>query len=138
MKTFLALFAASLLALLPACSKDSSASPSSATSPTAAAGLPDRDPALAHKLVSEGALLLDVRTPDEYAEGHIDKATNIPVGEFEARVSEVDKLAGGDKSKPIVVYCAGGHRAAKAKKMLLQAGYTQVTNLGGKDDWDAK
>ncbi|MDI1444126.1 rhodanese-like domain-containing protein [Polyangium sp. 6x1] len=129
----------SLLALVPACSKDESAAPPGPSQqPAAQTGLPDRDPALARKLVAEGGVLIDVRTPEEYAERHLDKATNIPVGELETRLSEVEKLTGGDKTKPIVVHCAAGPRAARAKKILLGAGYTQVTNLGGINDWDAK
>ncbi|HVK64538.1 MAG TPA: rhodanese-like domain-containing protein [Polyangium sp.] len=129
----------SLLAVLPACSKDESAAPPGPSQqPTTQTGLPDRDPALARKLVSEGGVLIDVRTPDEYEGRHLDNATNIPVGEFETRLSEVEKLTGGDKTKPIVVHCAAGPRAARAKKILLDAGYTQVTNLGGINDWDTK
>jgi len=45
---------------------------------------------------------------------------------------------GGDKTKPIVVYCGSGRRAATAKEKLVAAGYTQVTNLGGIADWDRK
>jgi phage shock protein E len=44
------------------------------------------------------------------------------------------KLTSGDKSKPIVVYCAAGSRAAKAKRTLESAGYTQVVNGGGLDE----
>lgn len=99
------------------------------------AGLPDRDPALAKKLVGEGALLLDVRTQQEWDKRHLDGANLIPVDDVEARMAEVEKLTGGDKDKPIVVYCGSGNRAGRAKKMLLDAGYTQVTNLGGIDDW---
>lgn len=47
----------------------------------------------------------------------------------------MEKLTSGDKNKPIVVYCKTGTRAARAKTILLEAGYTQVTNLGGIDDW---
>lgn len=104
----------------------------------AAASLPDRDPALAHKLVSEGALLLDVRTPEEFAERHLDNAMNVPVSELESRLEEIQKHAKGDKTKPIVVYCQAGGRAGKAKTVLAKAGFTQVTNLGGIDAWDAK
>lgn len=104
----------------------------------AAAGLPDRDPALAHKLVAEGAVLLDVRSPSEFASRHIDGAVNVPVDQLDERMAEVEKLAGGDAQKPIVVYCAAGGRAAQAKEMLLKAGHTKVTNLGGIGNWDKK
>jgi len=103
------------------------------TSPPApAGGLPDRDPALARKLAAEGAVVLDVRSPEEFAGGHAPNAINIPVGELEGRLAEV----GSDKQKPIVVYCGAGVRAGKAKEKLLSAGYTQVTNLGGLSDWN--
>lgn len=99
-------------------------------------GLPDYNPALAYRLVTEEhALLLDVRTPQEYRRGHVSSAKNIPIGEFSDRLVEVETLAGGDKTHPIVVYCQSGGRAARAKRILLEAGYTRVTNLGGLSDW---
>ncbi len=104
----------------------------------AAAGLPDRDPALAHKLVGEGAVLLDVRSPEEFASGHIDKAVNVPVDALDEGMAAVDKLTGGDANKPIVVYCASGARAAHAKALLVKAGHTKVTNLGSLSSWGKK
>lgn len=95
------------------------------------AGLPDRDPALAKKLIAEGAVVIDVRTAGEFAGGHHTGATLIPVAEFGSRLAEVEKLTGGDRNKPVVLYCASGGRSGQAKKLLLGAGYTQVTNVGG-------
>ncbi len=117
-----------------------SASPAVAASPDATTSpgvkpLPDRDPKLAKQLVSDGALLLDVRSQEEWDEKHLDGATLIPVGELDGRLAEVDKATGGDKNKAIVVYCRSGGRAGQAKKMLESAGYTQVTNMGGIADW---
>lgn len=119
------------------CSKEPSGSGPAAAS-TAKPGLPDRDPALAHKLVSEGALLLDVRTPEEYEGHHLDGAINIPVDQIGSRMAEIDKLTTNDKAKPIVVYCMSGGRAAQAKDDLVKAGHTQVTNLGSISNWDKK
>ena len=51
-------------------------------------------------------------------------------------MADVEKLAGGDKTKPIVLYCGSGKRAGTAKEKLLKAGYTQVTNPGGIGDFD--
>src|SRR6476469_4704826 len=65
-----------------------------------------KDPAQAKQLIAQGATVLDVRTPDEYKDGHLDQATNVPIQSFD--VAAVDKLVGGDKSKPVVVYCARG------------------------------
>ena len=129
-----------LVALAPACSKDPALPTPSASGPGAAtaAALPDRDPALAHKLVAAGAVLVDVRTPEEFAGRHLDGAVNIPVGDLQSRLGEIDKLTGGDKNKPIVVYCQAGGRAGRAKTMLVEAGHPQVTNLGGIADWDRK
>lgn len=134
MRVLVLALATSLLVLAPACA----ATPPPVAPAAPAAGLPDGDPALAHKLVAAGGLLLDVRTPAEFAERHVEGAVNIPVEEIAARVSEVEKLAGGDKNKPIVVYCKSGRRAAQAKKALMEAGFLQVTNLGGLSDWDRK
>jgi phage shock protein E len=138
MRTITVLLAVAALSSPFACAGTSSTTPPAAASApaTASAGLPDHDPQLAHRLVSGGAVLIDVRTPPEYAERHIEGAANIPVDELAGRSSEIAKLTGGDKAKPIVVYCHSGKRAARAKTLLLEAGYQQVTNLGGIDDWD--
>lgn len=56
--------------------------------------------------------------------------------ELAGRLGDVEKLTGGDKHRPIVVYCGVGARAATAKKKLMSAGFSRVTNLGGIEDWD--
>jgi phage shock protein E len=93
-----------------------------------------KDPAAAREWIALGAVVLDVRTPDEFAIGHLPRATNLPVQEVTQRIAEIDKLVGGDRTKPVVVYCAAGARAAKAKQQLEAAGYTRVINGGGFDD----
>ena len=119
-----------LLLALAACSKSSSESapPSQHVQGVAV----HKDPAQAKQLIAQGATVLDVRTADEYAGGHLPQATNMPIQSFD--VAAVDKLVGGDKSKPIVTYCAKGGRAQKAKDALEAAGYTHVVNGGGFDD----
>lgn len=98
--------------------------------------LPDRDSALAHRLVNEhGALLLDVRSAQEFGEGHIDGAQHIPHTALQSQLDKVSEMTGGDKSKPVVVYCKSGRRAGIAKDILTEAGYERVTNLGGMSDW---
>jgi phage shock protein E len=114
---------------LVACSKSE---PKQTPSPPAVAAAKAIDPARARTLIENGAVVIDVRTPEEFAEGHLDKAINMPVQTFEP--SEVDKLTHNDKAKPIVVHCAAGARAAKAKAKLEEAGYRQVVNGGGLDD----
>ena len=91
-----------------------------------------KDPAQAKQLIAQGATVLDVRTPDEFKDAHLPQATNMPIQGFDP--AAVAKLVGGDKTKPIVVYCAKGGRAQKAKDQLDAAGYTHVVNGGGYDD----
>jgi phage shock protein E len=84
----------------------------------------------ARKLVGEGALLVDVRGPEEYAAGHIDGAVNVSVGDLPQRLMEL-----GPKDKPLVLYCQHGVRATKAADILRKAGFTEVHNLGAISNW---
>lgn len=93
-----------------------------------------KDPEAAKKMISAGAVILDVRTTDEFAEDHLGEAVNIPIDDMGTRIAEVATLTGNDKAKPIVVYCASGERAGRAKSQLDAAGYTNVVNGGGLDD----
>ena len=86
-------------------------------------------PQKAKELVAEGARLVDVRTPGEHKQGHIEGSINIPVQDLGSRLSEV-----GDKAKPVVVYCASGARSASAAGALKRAGYT-VYDLGSIARW---
>lgn len=86
--------------------------------------------AQAQQLVGDGATLVDVRSPAEFADGHIDGAVNIPVDSVEARSGEL-----GEPSQPIVVYCRSGARSARAKSILEGKGFTQVSDLGGMYRW---
>jgi len=112
-----------------------SCSRSDSTQPPASSSVPaGKDPAAARALIAQGAVVIDVRTADEYRDGHLPAATNIAVGEIGDHLADVDKLVAGDKARPIVLYCAAGSRAAKAKKTLEEAGYQRVVNGGGYDD----
>lgn len=115
------------------CAKDDKPA---APAPTAThtGGPVKKDPATARKLIEGGAVVVDVRTPGEFEGGHLDRAANVPIQELAQRIAEVDKLVGGDKAKPVVVYCGSGGRASKAKAQLEAAGYTNVVNGGGYDD----
>jgi len=109
------------------------------TPPTAAAATtpaPKRgkDPETARKLIAAGTPVVDVRTEEEYAEGHVPSASNIPVDVVADHLADFEKLVGGDKSKPLVVYCESGSRSRKAKSILDAAGFTNVVNGGGLDD----
>ena len=87
-------------------------------------------PADAKTLVDKGALLVDVRSTEEFASGHIQGAKNIPVG----TVAENLK-AFGKKDAPIVVYCRSGARSGRAKSVLEDNGFTHVHNLGAMSNW---
>ena len=75
-------------------------------------------------LKAAGAQMIDVRTPAEFARGHVAGSLNIPLDELPARLDEV---AAG---RPILVCCASGARSGQAKQFLERAGYPQVYNAG--------
>ncbi len=98
---------------------------------TESAPVHEKDTPLARKWIAAGAVVIDVRSREEYAGDHVDRAVNIPVDELAGRIGEVQTLA--RKDQQIVVYCASGNRAAKAQRVLGAEGYTQVVNGGGVD-----
>ncbi|MDJ0768517.1 MAG: molybdopterin-synthase adenylyltransferase MoeB [Ilumatobacter sp.] len=77
--------------------------------------------------IDAGYTVLDVREPDEYAEGALDGAIHIPRGHLEAQIE--NRI--GDKSTPVVVYCAGGVRSAFAAKTMQELGYETVASMDG-------
>ena len=96
----------------------------------------DFDSKLAHHLVEkENALLLDVRTLIEHKISNIKGSKRIHVGDIEDNISKIKEWVKNDLEKPIVVYCAAGVRAKRAKKILQDNGFKCVQNLGGISDW---
>jgi rhodanese-related sulfurtransferase len=87
--------------------------------------------AVAQERVKQGAFLLDVRSPAEFAEGHLPGAVNVPVQELEATMASLP----ADRSREIVVYCRSGLRSSKARGLLLKAGFAKVEDLGGMSNW---
>lgn len=73
-----------------------------------------------------GAVLLDVRTKDEYRSGHVPGSKNIDVGEIERAASLVS-----DKATPLFVHCLSGARSGRAVSVLKSMGYISVKNIGG-------
>jgi phage shock operon rhodanese pspE len=73
---------------------------------------------------------IDVRTPEEFKEGHLKDAVNIPVDQIGARIGSVSP----DKSAPVNLYCRSGRRSEAALQELKKMGYTNVTNHGGYQD----
>ena len=80
----------------------------------------------------EDAHIVDVREADEFANGHLPDALNIPLGKLSERVGELEKF----KDKPIIFCCATGMRAGKANAELKKQGFAKLYNLaGGVDAW---
>ena len=82
-------------------------------------------------LVNEGAFLVDVRSPGEFAEDNVKGSTNIPLDQVS---SNLDKFKGKEK---IVVFCRSGNRSGQAKTILEQKGFNNVTNGGTWQDVNA-
>ena len=117
MKKLIALIGSILL--LAGCSSSSSAIDLSVTE-------------FSSKVAEAGVITLDVRTPGEYAEGHLEGAQLIDFqsGNFENEISSLDKNA------TYAVYCRSGNRSGQAIKVMQDAGFTNVFNMnGGVIDW---
>lgn len=78
-------------------------------------------------MTSPEPLLIDVRSPGEYAGGYLDGAVNLPLDQLQAGIGRVAP----DLAAPIVLYCASGARSGMACMLLQQMGYRQVSNGGG-------
>jgi len=73
------------------------------------------------------AIVIDVREPGEFAQTHILNSRNVPLGEIEARIKELERF----KDKPVIVSCATGNRSGSAASVLRKHGFTNVVNLAG-------
>lgn len=78
-------------------------------------------------LQNSGALLLDVREPDEYAEEHAPGSTLIPLGQLQQRLQELDAV----KDRKIAIICRSGRRSAQALQILERAGFSAAANVDG-------
>lgn len=76
-------------------------------------------------------LLIDVRPQEEYLAGHIPHAINIFIDDLEARLSEIEDY----KNEPVVLYCNSGNKSGKAAEILVENGFTDVTNAEGVKDY---
>ena len=73
------------------------------------------------------AIVIDVREAGEFAQTHILNSRNVPLGEIEARIKELERF----KDKPVIVSCATGNRSGSAASVLRKHGFTNVVNLAG-------
>lgn len=133
------------VALLAGCTKtvaptgatSTSTAPAAATSASDGSGQAAQivkvsaDEALAILKDQPTAVLLDVRTEAEFAEGHIEGAQQLAVEELLDRTGELP----ADKNTPIVIYCRSGRRSALAAEQLAGLGYTTLYDLGGITSW---
>jgi phage shock protein E len=78
--------------------------------------------------LESGAMIVDVRTPDEFRDGAYPGAKNIPLSDLGRRLAEIPK------NRPVVLYCASGARSSSAARTMKQAGYADVINAGGLAD----
>lgn len=131
-----------MLALLPACAANDGAAHDSvqSTAPSIRqSSSPEKgenqliSPKQAKELMDtqDNVLVLDVRAPEEYAQGHIPNATLIPDYELAERAQ--NELP--DKAQTILVYCRSGRRSAGAAQQLVKMGYENVKDFGGILDW---
>lgn len=91
----------------------------------------DADTAIEMMASGDPYVLVDVRTKEEYAEGHIEGAILLPLDQLETLAEE--QLP--DKDATILVYCRSGNRSAQASALLVELGYTQIYDFGGIMDW---
>lgn len=86
------------------------------------------------RFVEQGAVLVDVRSPQEFEEGHLENAILLPEYEIKENVKQILP----HKEQIIIVYCSTGHRGQKAQQILNQYGYQKVYNLcNGLDNYDS-
>lgn len=87
---------------------------------------PDINAGVKEYELTDGAVLLDVRTESEYSEGHINGSINLPLD----RITMIEKVV-KDKAAPLYVHCLSGGRSRQAVSYLKQMGYTNAKNIGG-------
>ncbi len=90
------------------------------------------NPTEGRRRVQGGALLLDVREPDEYAEVHAEDAQLMPLSSLENSYQQLDQ------GRDLVVICRSGARSARAAQFLLERGYHAVNLEGGTQAWEAQ
>jgi phage shock protein E len=126
--------ALSLAFTLTACATTSSGGPAApgGAEAIAATGIAPGlvDGAAAHKLVAAGIKVVDVRTPAEFADGHVPGAANIPFDEMPKRFAEL-----GPATTPVLVYCKSGRRAGLAIETLTAKGFARIYNLQAYERW---
>jgi phage shock protein E len=126
--------ALSVVAITCACTKPAqpgARTDSSASAPSASAAKGQRVSGVeARALVAKGAVLVDVRTPNEFQTDGLPGALNVPYDQVETRAAEL-----GAKDRPLVLYCHSGRRSGIAARTLVRLGYSSVYDLGPRTAW---
>ena len=112
-----------LISLLVGCNGDNNKSAYEQITPDEAKALMDSE---------DGYIILDVRTPEEFAERHIEGAILIPDYEIGEKAESILT----DKEQLILVYCRSGRRSKNAANELATLGYTNIKEFGGINDWE--
>lgn len=129
MKQYLTIFLLAATIMLFSACISKSLTPTAKATPTIIKLLPAQAKEMFAK--DSSYILVDVREPYEYAEGHIPNAVNIPLSGVVKGVNDL----GLNKESAIVVYCRSGRRSAEAAAALSKAGYKNLYDLGGIIDW---
>ncbi|HET9594358.1 MAG TPA: rhodanese-like domain-containing protein [Anaeromyxobacteraceae bacterium] len=90
------------------------------------------DGATGHALAARGVKVVDVRTPEEFAEGHVPGAVNIPYDQIAARAAEI-----GPPATPVLLYCRSGRRSGIAAQALAAKSFTAIYDMKTFDAWKA-
>ena len=93
----------------------------------------DINDGIAEYKTNDGAVLLDVRTSEEYRDGHIDGSVNVPLDRISFIVNTVR-----DKNTPLYVHCLSGGRSGQAVSYLKKIGYMNAKNIGGIAEYRGK
>ncbi len=137
MKKLLMLIFAAVLAVSAVCfAQEETNAANTQTAQTQTAAYKTLTPQQAKERIEQNAniVVLDVRTQEEFAAGHLPNAVLLPVDLIEAKSAEVAKVL-PDKDAEILVYCRSGKRAHRASQALADMGYTNVEHIGGIMDW---
>lgn len=89
-------------------------------------------PETAKKMMAEGVVVIDVREPQEFAEGHVQGAVNVPLSTFHPGMR---LEAAPDFNQKVLVQCRSGVRVERAAKILIESGYKHIYNMYGTMQW---
>lgn len=137
MKKLLTLIFAAVLAVSAVCfAQEETTATNTQTVQTQTAAYKTLTPQQAKERIEQNAniVVLDVRSQEEFAAGHLPNAVLLPVDLIEAKSAEVAKVL-PDKDAEILVYCRSGKHAHRASQALANMGYTNIEHIGGIMDW---